>query len=100
MIPIKDAVTNAIAFAKSVLDPERTKDMQLEEVERSESGSRDVWNITLSMLKPESPLQSLSRGTASLLGPPQGPREYKIFAVDASSGEVLSMKIRELAGAE
>jgi hypothetical protein len=35
---------------------------------------------------------------AALLG--SGPRDYKTFAVDRDSGEVLSMKIRELAGAE
>jgi hypothetical protein len=27
------------------------------------------------------------------------PREYKIFTVDKATGDVLSMKIRELAGA-
>ena len=77
MIGIQDATRNA-----------STQSLQLEEVESGNEGGRDVWRITLSM--PESPatdpLAALRRR-----------REYKIFAVVKSTGEVLSMKIRELA---
>ncbi len=90
MIPIKDAVTSAIAFAKSVLDSERTQDMRLEEVEIAKIGPKDVWHITLSML--------IDRSQLLMMSNPR--REYKTFTVDATSGEVLSMKIRELANAE
>ncbi len=108
MIPIKDAVTNAMVFANDVLGPERAREMRLEEVELTQSGSKEVWDITLSMLKPDSRLDAIIGGLrkadpvsrTQTLFEPERPREYKTFAVDAASGHVLSMKIRELAHAE
>ena len=83
MLNVKDAVTQAFAFTESLLDGSRVANLLLEEVEKR----GDKWLITLSM--PSShPLGALSPN-----------RDYKTFTIDAVTGEVLSMKIRELAGA-
>ena len=60
-------------------------DILLEEVERDKEGPNDVWLITLSVP---------GRAGLSVLG-----RDYKRFVVRGDTGEVVSMKIRELAGA-
>ena len=91
MASIKEAVENALAFARATLGPERMAGARLEEVESIVSGIGDSWLITLSMISPsDGPLGNL----ASALGTSQ--REYKTFTVRKSDGEVMSMKIREL----
>ncbi len=57
---------------------------------------QDMWSITLSMLEPS----TLLEGTVISRAFGKGPREYKTFTVDAQTGQVLSMKIRELVGSE
>jgi hypothetical protein len=59
-----------------------TRDLRLEEVELS--GDRSQWFVTLGYSICEDGL-----GIRSV-------REYKIFTVDATTGEVQSMKIREV----
>ena len=91
MISVKEAAVTAAEFAKALATDEPMsrwgRDVQLEEVEQGTVSGREVWLITLSVLK-TAPLAGLN-----------GDREYKVFAVDRSSGDVLSMKIREFAGA-
>ena len=85
MITVKEAAESAAQFARSVLDEGRTKDLRLEEVEMEKAPPR--WFITLSMpANSSSPYAVLTRA-------------YKTFTVDAETGEVLAMKIRDLAGA-
>ncbi len=91
MVAIKDAVDSAITFAQSVLPSDRTVGLRLEEVESEKVNGEDVWMITLSMIRPN------LLGASILAG---GPRDYKTFRIHAETGKVLSMKIRELAGAE
>jgi len=89
MATLKEAVQNAMLFAKGNLDAERVGSVQLEEVESVHAGGEDAWLITLSMVDPNARLSILS---------PAGPRrDYKIFTVLKKNGEVASMKIRELA---
>jgi hypothetical protein len=95
MVDIKAAVAMAVQFAQTVLDPARTTDIRLEEVEIGEHRigeheSQDVWRITLSMGPPQTAITSVLSGRA--------PREYKTFMVRKETREVLAMKIRELAG--
>jgi len=91
MATIQEATRNAMAFALESLGAERTKAMQLEEIESGTEGAIEVWRITLSM--PDgNPLNAL----AAVFNPR---REYKTFAVVKATGEVLSMKIRELSKA-
>jgi hypothetical protein len=61
----------------------------LEEVELSEDGKR--WLITLSFE------MSAADGPAGIIAPFLPPKtKFKVFAVDAKSGKVVSMKIRKL----
>lgn len=83
---MKEATLNAMAFARETLGAERTQSLQLEEIESASEGGLDVWRITLSM--PESDL-----GKLGFMNPR---REYKMFSVVKDTGEVLSMRIREL----
>jgi hypothetical protein len=86
MVTIKEATQSAISFARESLGPERTENLLLEEIESSIEDGVDVWRITLSM--PD----SHRGGFTNMLGR----RDYKTFAVLKSTGEVLSMKIREM----
>jgi hypothetical protein len=80
MTPIKQAVANAMEFADGVLGAGRTLDLRLEEIESSEIDGAPIWLITLSF-------QRTSYA-----------RDYKTFSIRKDTGEVLAMKIRELAG--
>lgn len=91
MVSIKQAFANAAEFAASVLE---LADPRLEEVETAEANGADVWLITVSMVRP-SPLNAF----AALSNFRGVPRDYKTFTIRKDTGEVLSMKIRELAGA-
>jgi len=88
MIAVKDAIAKATEFAKELLESERASQLRLEEVEVVNAKGSDLWLITLSMP------QINSFGFISQR------REYKSFTVDGQTGEVRSMKIRELAGTE
>jgi hypothetical protein len=92
MVSIKQAFLNAAEFAASVLEPERLTDLKLEEVETAEVNGSDVWLITVSMVRP-SPISN------ALAFNFRGARDYKTMTVRKDTGEVLSMKIREIAGA-
>ena len=85
MIQVKEAVANAFNFLRDIYGGESLHDIRLEEVEQSEDGKS--WRITLSFLRDLSPL-------ATALG--KFSREYKVFSVDAATGAVQSMKIRQL----
>jgi hypothetical protein len=88
MVGIKEAVAAAVQFATTLLPPTRTSDIRLEEVEAGEHKGQGVWLITLSMG---------GQGLGFLA--PSVSRDFKTFAVHKETGEVLSMKIRQLAGA-
>ena len=93
MVDIKNAVAAAIDFASNSLGHERTVNIRLEEIESSNLDGNEVWLITLSTALRFS-------GTFVSLGAVLGAdtaREYKVFTVAKSDGEVLSMKIRLLA---
>jgi hypothetical protein len=87
MIPVQLAVDNAVGFAQGVLGPARTGTMLLEEVEPDTFDGKQAWKITLSLPDPDLPLTIGAN------------RQYKTFTVDGVTGEVLSMKIRELSSA-
>lgn len=91
MATIKEATENAVAFALGSLGAERTNGLELEEIESATEGGMDVWRVTLSMFD-GNPLNALT-----LAFNPR--REYKTFAVVKATGEVLSMKIREMSKA-
>jgi hypothetical protein len=91
MASIKEASENALAFAKTTLGEARTEEARLEEVESTKVDGEDAWLIILSMVPPPPALTLAAFGL--------GKRDYKVFTVRKRAGEVLSMKIRELADA-
>lgn len=84
MIDVKQATDKAKAHLVAFF-PE-AEQVQLEEVELSED--KAFWLITLSYEGVSSSVASSMLVGKSLL--------YKIFKLDAESGEVLSMKIRNI----
>jgi hypothetical protein len=84
MINVKEATDKAREYLRSFFpDAER---VQLEEVELTED--KAYWFITLSY-------EGTSSSVASSLLVGKSVR-YKLFKLDAESGEVLSMKIRDI----
>lgn len=91
MITLKDAAKKAMAFYQDI-DPD-AEDARVEEVERDDD--TDDWNITLSFHSNENASTNLIVPNSASTGVMNG-RKFKIFSVDAESGEVRSMKIRVL----
>lgn len=92
MINLRDAAIRAMDFYRDI-DPE-AQDPRVEEVEKDEDSSD--WLITLSFISNETVpgLNFIAPNSAST-GVMNG-RKYKIFGVNANTGEVESMKIRVL----
>ena len=86
MVDIKQAVEIAIKYFIDITGP--SDRVRVEETEAGTEGDRSVWRITLS--RPNSEVFEFVRGRPA--------RDYKLLLVDRDSGEVISMKIRELAG--
>lgn len=84
MINVKEATDKAKEYLLSFF-PE-AEQVQLEEVELT--GDRAYWLITLSYEGLSSSVASSMLVGKSLL--------YKIFKLDSESGEVISMKIRDI----
>lgn len=88
-IDVKQAVLASHSYIKSLQEilNDRVENITLEEVERSEDNK--FWYITLGFDRPQQ---------SSLVIPVMVPneREYKLFKVNSYTGEVESMKIREL----
>ena len=82
MINVQEATKKAIAYMESFYSG--LQNIQLEEVELEDD--RNHWQITLSFLDQES------------MGLPIYPRpkKYKIFRIDSTTGDVISMKIRDI----
>jgi hypothetical protein len=77
VLSARDAALIAANYVKALI--RETHDILIEEVEYESKAGR--WFITLSFYV----------GVMAM-----GRRDYKIFTLDAKSGEVLSMKIREV----
>ncbi|MET0396245.1 MAG: hypothetical protein ABW277_05445 [Longimicrobiaceae bacterium] len=93
MIEIKDAVTAAMEFARRMYDDRELRGLRLEEVEASPDNNL-FWKITLGWIEPDYSPPSIMKG---MLSQDSAPRVYKTFLVDANTGQVQSMKIRETA---
>lgn len=62
----------------------------LEEIERESYNGREVWSITLSFPRDLDQLAPMVRLAADAL-------QYKRFLIDIETGELMAIKIRELA---
>src|SRR5215469_8235060 len=101
MISVQDAVRSAMSFAQTILGGANFDEAgsiawrvspRLEEVGMGKRNGEDVWVVTMSVPDPDA-LPFVSENQVAR-------RVYKKFTVDANSGEVLSIKIRELANAK
>ncbi|MCD5406190.1 MAG: hypothetical protein LRZ99_00675 [Desulfotomaculum sp.] len=87
---VKEAVKKAIEYLVDIFESERPENFGLEEVVFNEHA--DVWEVTIGFSRPwDYPRSGLITGLQS-----QNPqRQYKVVRVDAKSGEIKSIKIRE-----
>lgn len=90
MIDVTQAIESAHRYVRKLYSESDLRELRLEEVELSEDDTR--WNITLGWL------ESTVRGIDILISTDKRrlPRVYKLFEVDAKTGEVTAMKIREV----
>jgi hypothetical protein len=87
MIDLKEAVQIAKKGAVDVLGQ---APFNLEEVERDSYKGRDVWSLTLSLPRDVSQLSGFEHLTAAAL-------QYKRFLIDVETGELVAVKLREVA---
>ena len=93
MVDVRSAVVAARENFSSLQDMIGfgTEDLRLEEAELSED--KKHWFITLGFIRP---VDKTSNPLANFMETPNYEREYKVFKIDATTGEVQSMKIREV----
>lgn len=84
-LDVKGAVLAAIGYLQDLDDFVNTDEVRLEETDHDQQGN---WLITLSTLDPP------DKSVLSHLAPSK--RSYKLFRIDAQTGEVKSMKVRTL----
>jgi hypothetical protein len=88
-IDVKTAVQAAREFAKSLLGS--VQGLRLEAVERTEDGK--WWLVTLGFYRPFGKARRSKMDDLLVLEDLELERVYKVFKVDASSGEVLGMQM-------
>jgi hypothetical protein len=91
MVDVKKAVATAVSKMKDVYGQEPAN-LLVEEIEQSEEGKH--WLITLGFtapppLTPQNDLQKLSYALRPAV------RLYKVVKIDSTTGEFVSMKMRE-----
>jgi hypothetical protein len=90
---VRTAVTAAKSELQHVFSDEKIENIGLEEVEYNDSSK--TWAITVGFSRrwptPEGPL--------AVLGPRLGPREYKIVRLSDPTGQLISIRNREIADA-
>jgi hypothetical protein len=87
MIDAMEAVAIAKQKAIEILGSEA---FQLEEIERDTYKEHDVWSITLSLPRDLSTIPPMVQISID-------PLKYKRFLIDSGTGELLAVKLRELA---
>jgi hypothetical protein len=90
-IDVKGAVKVASSYLEQLYDKQLLQDVLLEEVRRSEDDR--YWLVTMGFSRPLPP-RTLFEKMVSDSGPVMK-REYKIFEIDSTNGEVRGMRIRE-----
>ena len=92
MVNVKDAVAKAMDYLKDMYQLEQFKDVLLEEVDISEDNK--YWNVTIGFTRRQ---ESTSGGPmATLIGQStEYKREFKVFQIDAESGDLRSMRSRK-----
>ena len=93
MVDVRSAVVVASEYFSSLQDMigNQIEDLRLEEAELSED--KEHWFITLGFIRP---VDKTSDSVHDWMENRIYEREYKVFKIDATTGEVQSMKIREV----
>jgi hypothetical protein len=100
-IDVKEAVRLAKQFAERIYENEKISQLGLEAIERTEDGKH--WRVTLGFARPWAPPKPARKREVfktpleqALSGSRESrEREYKVFRVDAQSGDVVSMEMFE-----
>ena len=92
MVDVKEAVAKARGYLQDMYQIEQFKDVLLEEVDLSEDNK--YWNVTIGFTRLQ---ESTSGGPmATLIGQSaEFKREYKVFQIDAGTGDLRSMRSRK-----
>jgi hypothetical protein len=91
---VKEAVRKAVTYVGDVFGSENPENIGLEEVVLNEA--QDAWEITVGFSRPwDYHKPSFVTG----FQPPSPKRQYKIVTIDNVSGNIKSIKIRELQNA-
>lgn len=102
VLNVREAVNASVTYFQEIQDliGNQVENLRLEEAELSED--RQKWLITLGFDIPihRELSRDLSIGSIGSIVPTQDKykyrREYKLFQVDAATGEIEAMKIREV----
>ncbi len=89
MLDAKQAVLIAKQRASEILEWAPAASSSLEELERDSYKGRDVWSITLGLPRKPGPIEALT--------PFRNWLQYKRFLIDAETGELVALKLREVA---
>lgn len=91
---VKHAVKKAVEYIVDIFESEKLENIGLEEVVLNEA--EDMWEVTVGFSRPWDHQKSGLIASVQALNPR---RRYKIVQIDNESGEVKSIKIREVANA-
>ena len=92
MVDVKQAVAKAMDYLRDMYQIDKFKDVLLEEVDLSEDNK--FWNVTIGFTRGQ---ETTSGGPmAVLIGQSsEFKREYKVFQIDAKTGDLRSMRSRK-----
>jgi hypothetical protein len=92
MVDVKQAVSKAKGYLEDMYQIDQFKDVLVEEVDLSEDNK--YWNVTIGFTRRQ---ESTSGGPmATLIGQSaEFKREFKVFQIDAESGDLRSMRSRK-----
>jgi hypothetical protein len=89
---VKEAVQSAKSFVFDLLKDEGAVNLGLEEIEYLED--QDIWEVTIGFSRP----WNTSRGALSAItGEDWRKRDYRVVKIRNSDGQVLGMKVRQVA---
>ncbi len=91
---VKDAVRKAIEYIADIFESENLENIGLEEVVLNED--EDMWEVTVGFSRPWDHQKGGIIASVQALNPQ---RRYKIVKIENESGEVKSIKMREITNA-
>lgn len=92
-VDLRRAVEIAVAYMAEIIGT-NPQEVLLEEVEKTKQQEASYWLITLSFPR-RVPSTEVGSAFARMASISLGNREYKVLTVDAGTGEVVSIKIRD-----